>query len=884
MPVHGVHPDHTPAGSADSLRLRAHAIAGVLGATSSKWLPKPSLRLVLGLAFLVVFMGLSVGVRVAHRSTSEAAHLIGSVEREYEPILSKTRELQEALTTYSHQVNTQARERLKDEAAALPASGASLLSAFDRYAALSATAPGMSDSKLRPSLEAFRADGLAIAELCRQRAIYSHTSQDALNALASRAAQAAQGFETGDQVYTRKSLSELSRAAAAMRTSTMMYFASPSNSTADAAAENEAAFRSLLHAHTDEFLRAPGRAWYELMANDFGSAARARARFSALEKGVDTSLADFERTSHDLDLAIENKLQRPAWQALTHAAGRARVAAEHTEGEITTYNLATIGLIIAIALVILFGVAAPIRRLLHVTRRLAGGALEARVPRGGLRELDELAVAFNDMAEALHASQQALREHQAVLEERIAQRTEELFNLAHHDPLTDLPNRRELAIRLATTIAGAQEAGSSCALLYLDVDNFKTINDTLGHQFGDRVLQAIAERLLRISAKVGFLARLGGDEFTLVVPSVKSPLSVEYFMAHILREFTIPLRVDDRELLVSLTAGIALYPEHGDSVEALLRAADSALHDAKGKGRNGFQVYRAELLAGASHRFHTEQALRHALANGDFVLHYQPEVSLLTRNTSVVEALLRWRQPDGRMAPAGEFIEIAEQSGLLLDLSDWLIRSALDAARDLRASGWATARVAINVSPQQLLAGQFLERVRKALAATRMPADCLEVELTESALQTGPRAIETLHELRRSGVAVALDDFGTGYSTLKSIDELPLTRVKLDRSLVRDIELSPSAAGFAHSCIQLCQSRGLTVTVEGIERPGQLDALENCGDIQAQGFLIAAPAPLEEIIRFVRDTPARLAAAWPSETDDDTHTDTAVTFLRQRNG
>ncbi len=882
MSEHGVHPNRGTPEPTDRLRQYVDAIAGALDATSFNWLPKPSLRVVLGCAFLIVFLGLSVGVRVAHRSTSEAAHLIGSVEREYEPILRKTRELEEALTTYSHQVSAEGHERLKDDAATQE-SGASLLAAFDDYAALAAGAPGIADSKLRPRLEAFRNQGLAIAELCRQRATYTRTAQEALNALASRAALAAQGFETGDQVYTRKSLSELSRAAAAMRTSTLMYFASPSSSTADAAAENEATFRVMLHAHTDEFLRAPGRAWYELMANDMGVAARARSRFLALEKGVDSSLADFEQTSRDLDVVIESELQRPAWQALTHAAGRARVAAERTERQIVSFNIGTIALIVLTALIILFGIAAPIRRLLHGTRRLGGGALESRVPRGGLRELDELAGAFNDMAEALYVSQQALREHQAVLEERIAQRTEELRILAHHDPLTELPNRRELAMRLESTIATAQAAGTSCALLYLDVDNFKTINDTLGHQFGDRVLRAISDRLLGIAGKVGFLSRLGGDEFTLVIPTVKSPLSVEYFMAHVLREFAVPLRVDDRELLVSLTAGIALFPEHGDSVEALLRAADSALHDAKDKGRNGFQVYRAEMLAGASHRFHTEQALRHAIANGEFLLHFQPEVSLLTKKTSVVEALLRWRQPDGRIAPAGEFIEIAEQSGLLIDLSDWLIRKALDAARDLRASGWASAKVAINVSPQQLLAGQFLERVRKALAATKLPADCLEVELTESALQTGRRAIETLHELRRSGVAVALDDFGTGYSTLKSIDELPLTRVKLDRSLVKDIEISPSAAGFAHSCIQLCQSRGLTVTVEGIERPGQLDALENCGDIQAQGFLIAAPAPLEDIIQFVRDTPARLAAAWPTEADEDPDHESSVTFLRHRN-
>jgi diguanylate cyclase (GGDEF)-like protein len=867
----------------ETLRLRVTAVADTLGSTSLNWSPRPSIRVALGFAFLLVFVGLAVGIRVAHQNTGEAAHLIGSVERQFEPVLRKTRELEEALTTFSHSIDAGVRDRLIDRSPALPEASARLLFAFDDYASLSAATPGVAGSKLRPRLEAFQAQGLAIAELCRQRAANSRTAQEALNAMATRAALAAQGFESGDQVYTRKSLSELSRGAATLRTSASLYFASPGDATAKAATENEVALRAMLHEHADEFLRAPGRAWYELMANDLATAARARSRFAALELSVDASLAGFEDSSRDLDSVIQSDLQRPAWQALTQAAGHARVAAESTEVHVTSFTLSILGLVVAIALVILFGIAAPIRRLLEGTRRLARGALEARVPRGGLRELDELAGAFNDMAEALHNSQQELCEHQAVLEERIAQRTEELRILAHHDPLTELPNRRELAIRLAATIAGAKAAGTSCALLYLDVDNFKTINDTLGHQFGDRVLRAIAARLKDIAGKVGFLARLGGDEFTLVIPTVKSPVAVEYFMAHILREFGAPLRVDDRELLVSLTAGIALYPEHGDSVEALLRAADSALHDAKDKGRNGFQVYRAELLAGASHRFHTEQALRHALAREDFELHYQPEVSLLTKKTTAVEALLRWRRADGSLVSAGEFIEVAEQSGLLLDLSDWLIRNALEAARELRDDGWSTARVAINVSPQQLLAGQFLERVRKALAVTKMPADSLEVELTESALQTGRRAIENLHELRRIGVAVALDDFGTGYSTLKSIEELPLTRVKLDRSLVKNIEQSPSAAAFARSCVQLCQSRGLSVTVEGIERSGQLEVLESCGDIQVQGFLVASPAPLEDIVRFVREAPARMEAVWPTKSDEELlQGDTSVTFLRHR--
>ncbi|HEV7431687.1 MAG TPA: EAL domain-containing protein [Steroidobacteraceae bacterium] len=857
------------------------------GSARFSWSAKPSIRAALGIAFLVVFCALAIGMRLAHHSTDEAAHLIGSVERQFEPALHKTHELQESLTLYGQTVIALAHAPSKDQSAELADAGTNVLSVYDDYAKLATAIPVIPKSNLRARLESFRIQGLTIAELCTQREAYTHSSQAALNTLMARASLAARGFENGDQVYTSKSLSDLARSAAALRNATLMYFASPSDSTRVAATETEVNFRALIRWHEPEFSRAPGQAWFELMVNDLATTSRARARYGALEQTVDSSLAKFEQSAQQLNGEIESELQRPAWLALSEAAGHARIAAEQTETHITRVMLGILGLLAAMAVVILLGVAAPIRRLLESTRRLARGALDARVPRGGVRELDELAIAFNDMAEALNGSQCALREHQAVLEERIAQRTEDLRHLAHHDPLTELPNRRELAIRLDATIARAQQEATSCAVLYLDIDNFKTINDTLGHEFGDRVLRAFAARLLAIAGKIGFVARLGGDEFTLVVNTVKSAHSIEHFTAHVLREFAAPLHVQDRELLVSLSAGIALYPEHGDSVETLLRAADSALHDAKDKGRNGFQMYRAELLAGASHRFHTEQALRHAQVNGDFLLHFQPEVSLLTKKTTVVEALLRWRRPDGRIVGADEFIQIAEQSGLLLELSDWLLHSALDAARDLRDCGWPSARVAINVSAQQFLAGQFVGRVQNALKNCQMPADSLEVELTESALQTGPRAIETLQALRQMGIAVALDDFGTGYSTLKSIEELPLTRVKLDRSLIKDIEENPSAAAFAISCVRLCQSRGLTVTVEGVERAAQLDVLENCGDIQLQGYLIGRPARLEEIVPLVLDMPAHMAEVWPAgaaaPSDEELLAErSGVTFLRHR--
>jgi diguanylate cyclase (GGDEF)-like protein len=845
---------------------------------------KPSIGVSLGIAFLVVFLALALGMRLAHRSTEQAAVLIGSVERQYEPTLRKARELEEALTDYEREVADHTRPSSGDPTADFARAATRLLSTFDDYSRLSAVTPGKDGSGIRARLEIIRAQGQSIAELCRQREAQTRTALTALNSLADRATLAARGFEAGDQVYMRKSLSELSRSTAALRASVLMLFASPSEATAQAAAASDASLTALFRTHAQEFARSPGGAWLELMRDDLYAASRGRARFLALDQTIQASFGDFELSTHELDALIESDLQRPAWQALTAAAGDARAAAERTEVNLTRVTLGILGVVLLIALVALLGIASPVRRLLEGTRRLARGSLDARVPRGGVRELDELAVAFNDMAEALHGSQQALREHQAVLEERIAQRTEDLRHLAHHDPLTELPNRRDLTRRLESTIENAHTSSSTCAVLLMDIDNFKTINDTLGHQYGDRVLRAIAARLRKVAGKVGFLARLGGDEFTLVIPTVRQAVAVERFMAHILREFATPLRVD--ELLVSLSAGIALYPEHGDSVESLLRAADSALHDAKEKGRSGFQFYRAELLAGASHRFHTEQALRHALGNGDFRLHYQPEVSLLTRRTTAVEALLRWQRADGQLTSAGEFIDIAEQSGLLLELSDWLLRTAVEAACELRAGGWPNARVAVNVSPQQFLAGRFVGSVEKALRTARMSADCLEIELTESALQTGRRATESLLELRRLGVAVALDDFGTGYSTLKSIEELPLTRVKLDRSLVRNIEGNANAAAFAQSCVQLCQSRGLAVTVEGIERPGQLDALVSCGDIQVQGFLIARPAPLAEIAGFVADTPARMAAAWPAAVararDEKPGEPSSVTFLRPR--
>ena len=501
----------------------------------------------------------------------------------------------------------------------------------------------------------------------------------------------------------------------------------------------------------------------------------------------------------------------------------------------------------------------PVRRLTAGTRRLAAGDLTARVSRGGASEVDELARAFNHMATELDQAERSVRSYQAQLEQRVAERTRQLRHLADHDPLTNLPNRRQLFQRLNDMIAAASPANSHIAVMFLDLDNFKTVNDSLGHEFGDRVLTEIGERLREITQDNGFIARLGGDEFTLVFPYSGSTIEVEQRAARLVEGFQRPIAIDRREVAVGVSCGVAMFPEHGRDATSLLRAADAALFRAKDLGRNRLCVHDPSMLIDASNRFRVEQALRKAIEGGDFVLHYQPQVCLGEQRTIAVEVLLRWRTSDTQIVPAGDFIEIAEQSGLMLDLNDWVLETAASAVRDWRRNGWPDARVAVNVSAQQFLAGNFLADVERLLARHELPADALELELTETMLQTGAITVETLHGLRVLGVATSLDDFGTGYSSLTSIEQLPLSRVKLDRSVIAEVDRSPRAAAIARSIISLCRSLGLAVTAEGVERPEQLDFLADCGDVSVQGYLIGRPSDGASIIDFAADSPVRIA-------------------------
>jgi diguanylate cyclase (GGDEF)-like protein len=498
----------------------------------------------------------------------------------------------------------------------------------------------------------------------------------------------------------------------------------------------------------------------------------------------------------------------------------------------------------------------PVRRLMGATSRIAKGESGVFVPRARIRELDTLALAFNDMAAQLAVAQEAARGQQHLLEAKVSERTLQLQELAQLDPLTRLANRRHFFTLLNAAIEAATRENRLVGVFFLDIDNFKNMNDSLGHEFGDQVLQTIAKRLCESTRSFGFAARLGGDEFTVVYESASSIDDIRLAGLQLVNAFQEPMPLVGRELVVSVSAGASVFPDHAMNAEALLRAADAALFEAKALGRSQLALFTPALLEAATARFTTEQGLRRALERGEFELVFQPEVNLQTCEVELVEALLRWRHPDGRYLAPGEFLAVAEASGLILQINDWVLRRVVETAARWHHGHWPDVRVAMNVSSRQLFDNSFVEQVHALLEEHKLPPRCIEIELTENVLQTGIATIDALRRLRAHGIAIALDDFGTGFSSLSSLEQLPLTRIKLDRSLVASIDTSARSASIAKAIIQLCQGLGLSITAEGIERLQQLAPLIGYPAVYAQGFLLARPQSIDELLPVMAKLPA----------------------------
>jgi diguanylate cyclase (GGDEF)-like protein len=633
---------------------------------------------------------------------------------------------------------------------------------------------------------------------------------------------------------------------------------------AGALANAERAVSETLRTNENSLRHSQGADWYQGMQSNADSLAATREALATNERQRLAAIDAFARESRRLTTLLTTKLMIESQSTSANVApvvnatvNTPAVPARPNGSLVAWLSAAVLMVLLYICIATIFSIVRPVRRLIAATHRLARGGNARVLANGDIRELNSLALAFNSMSEQLAAARAATREAQQRLEAKVEERTRQLQELAEQDPLTGVANRRQLFVALNETLERARESGKRVGVFFLDIDNFKTLNDSMGHPYGDRVLVAIARRLEEIARTCGFAARLGGDEFTIVHQSAADSEEIQAFGTTIIRAFETPLQVDDREVIVSVSAGVSVFPDHEQDAEALLRAADAALFRAKALGRSQLANFTPELLATASAKFVIEQRLRRAIQNGEFELFYQPLVDLQTLEVAQVEALIRWRMPDGSFRSPGEFLAVAEESGLIVEISDWVLRTAIQTAARWHRGAWPDARVAINVAPRQFLDYRFVSKLEELLKEFELPASCVELELTESVLQTGAHTIKTLDQLRSLGVDIALDDFGTGYSSLASLQQLPLTRVKLDRSLIAAIDDSARAASIARATIALCRGLGLEVTAEGVERVEQLAMLVPYNAISLQGYLFSRPVPSDELLPLLKNLPVR---------------------------
>jgi len=635
---------------------------------------------------------------------------------------------------------------------------------------------------------------------------------------------------------------------------------------ARALARNEAALAAILRDNEQSFVRLEGRDWLVRMQKDLGRVVRLRQLLARIDGEQAARIEEFGASFGALSAQIRRATARfETARAIASARRRSDDAlSEISQQEerqrtlIAWLSVCILLLLLATSINTVISVVRPVRRLLSATKRMAAGALDVSVPRGGIKELDQLAVSFNHMSEQLAAANALARQYHNQLEAKVEERTRQLQHLAEHDPLTLLPNRRQLLAHLEKALQAAGTRRERVGVLFLDLDHFKYVNDSMGHVFGDRVLQAIAERLQGAVASIGFSARLGGDEFTVVHERANSPAEIQEAAQALVRAFQEPLVVDGRELLMGLSVGVSIYPEHGTEPETLLRAADAALFRAKASGRSQLSIFSHDLLEAAASKFATEQGLRRAIERGEFELFYQPEVDFTTHEAAVAESILRWRLPNGSHAYPKDFLPVAEDCGLIREIGDWVLRTAVAQAARWHRAEWPAVRVAINVSAMQLLDKRFVDSVQELLTRHALPPFCLEFELTENVLQTGRHTIESLRQLRAIGVGVALDDFGNGYSSLASLEQLPLTRVKLDRSLIASIDTSTRSQAIATAIISLCHSLGLEITAEGVENRAQFAWLRAKPAMFMQGYLLSRPLPADHLIAAIAGMPARM--------------------------
>ena len=433
--------------------------------------------------------------------------------------------------------------------------------------------------------------------------------------------------------------------------------------------------------------------------------------------------------------------------------------------------------------------------------------------------------------------------------------------LAYYDSLTGLPNRSLLQDRLVQAIAGAHRRDEHAAVLFLDLDRFKIINDSLGHGIGDLLLKSVAERLKRQTRDQDTVCRMGGDEFIIVLSSIRDEADAAIVAERIVSAIDSDFDIQGRTLKVSCSLGISIYPEHGIDSEALIKNADAAMYGAKESGRNRFLFFTKEMNAKVVERSILEHDLRLAIERHEIFLMYQPQVEIRTGKIVGLEALVRWQHPVLGLVQPDKFIHVAENSGLILPIGDWVLRSACSQVRAWQAVGLPPVTVAVNVSSMQVHQENFRDLVQQALCETGIPPQYLELELTESLLTTNAELMfSVLNEMKKMGVKLAIDDFGTGYSSLSQLRQFPVGKLKIDRSFIRDVESSPDAAVIATAVISLAKTLNLKVIAEGVETDGQLAFLRSHDCDEMQGYYFSRPLLGKDIPELLRSDHATMAA------------------------
>ncbi|HVE43737.1 MAG TPA: EAL domain-containing protein [Gammaproteobacteria bacterium] len=477
-------------------------------------------------------------------------------------------------------------------------------------------------------------------------------------------------------------------------------------------------------------------------------------------------------------------------------------------------------------------------------------------------------IAVRQLACALTKKWQLLQEsisYTSSLESRIEERTEDLKYQATHDSLTGLPNRMLMLDRLHMAIASSDRNNAMFAVLFLDLDRFKLINDSLSHNAGDEVLRHVSNRLQSALREEDTLVRLGGDEFVVIIQNIKNSNDASEIATKLLNTFHDSLYINERKLSITTSIGISLYPQDGKNIDTLLRNADIAMYHAKERGTNQYQFYKSAFNAKSLDRLEQEEALRQAIANHEFFLSYQPQFDFASQRLVSVEALIRWNHPTKGVVLPIDFIPLAEEAGLIVQIGEWVLRAACKQNKQWQEQGLPHIRVAVNITTKQIRLYNIVDIVKNALSESRLDPEYLEIELTENTVINNACSIKAIKDLKEIGIQIALDDFGSGYSSLNYLREIPVDRLKIDQSFVQNIDSNRGDGVIIQAIITMAHHLNLEVLAEGVETKKQYDFLkeQKCGEFQ--GFYFSKPISSSECEAMLRKSSPILAFDETSE-------------------